>query len=178
MHISPINISLSQYILESFDRRLQPIKDALSKTTIELQEPNLTVQNAASFRENEKFIFILDCICAFHEISKIYFEYEKNEKDWYATQIYDSLKSIKKYVDNLASLISLDGQMTDIQLNLDPSIFETGKHLSTIIKSNEEYKKFKKFVKQKMFFEKLDLQSRAIAIIIINNIRQFLQIMQ
>ena len=171
-------LSLSQYILESFDARLAQIKNALNKIEPILIEPKLEVQNTSSFKEDEKFIFILDCICAFHEIARIYFEYEKNEKDWYANEIYKSLNDVKKHVDDLANLTSLNAQIDKIQLNLDPSIFDTGKHLSTIIKGNEEYKKFKKFTKQKMFFDKLDLQSRATAIIIINKIKTFLQIMQ
>lgn len=172
------SISLSQYILESFDARLAHIKNTLDKIEPILIEPKIDIQNTTTFKEDEKFIFILDCICAFHEIARIYFEYAKNEKDWYASEIYKSLQHIKKHVDDLANLTSLNAQTEQIQLNLEPSIFDTGKHLSTIIKSNEEYKKFKKFTKQKMFFDTLDLQARAIAVIIINKIKAFLQIMQ
>lgn len=170
-------ISTSIIIESSFDKA----KDKLIsiQQNLKTETPKFNAQLTKPLYEDENlldFIFVLDCISAFDKITDIYFQNEKNEKNWYANEIKKHLLSIDEFVNQLGRCITPHADDIDIQLDLDMEIFDGKKELATIIKTNDEYKKFKKVVRKRMDFSNQPLNVRALAHIILGKCKELVRI--
>lgn len=169
-----VSTQISEDKLDSIKDKLRAIQNEL-----ELNDSRFTTQNVIPFEKDETlddFVFILDCISAFSEITKIYFENDKNKNNWYANEIKKELDNINAYVNQLALCLTFLADTVSIDLKMDVNEFDTKKELATLIKQNGEYSKFKKLVKKRMNFENQPMNIRALSNIIIGKCKDLIKI--
>lgn len=164
--------------------KLDSIKERIKKMRYnqQIETKEIPQQHIISLDKDENlkdFIFILDSISAFHKISKMYKDTkhdDNKEMSWYDCQVHNALCESGNFVDKLASLISLDSQNIEIELNYDISEFDNNKQLATLIKANTEYKKFRRLLKNKYDFSYQRLDIRTLCYIILDKAKELVKI--
>lgn len=177
-HIGGI-MNSSSMVLEN---NLESLKNKLSERAhIEISEPVFHAQEIIPIYDDEKltdFVFILDCISAFGDISVLYKENPKNDNNWYGNEVIKSIKNIQDYVDQLALCITPDADEIQAELNMNPDDFDSNKELATIIKSMNEYKKFKKLIKKRIDFSSQPINIRALCTIIQGRCKDLVEVLK
>lgn len=161
--------------LEDVKKRLISIEQ-----NIVTAEPRLDCQNVKTLENDEKlvdFVYLLDCLSAFNEICDIYFQDEKKENDWYAKQVKAHLKSIDKFVDQLAACISIHHDEIQTDLDMNVAVFDSSKTLATILKQQPEFKQFRKIAKRRMDFSNQALNIRSLSSIILLKTKELLSVL-
>lgn len=177
-HIGGI-MNSSSMVLEN---NLESLKNKLSERAhIEISEPVFHAQEIIPIYDDEKltdFVFILDCISAFGDISELYKENPKNDNNWYGKEVIKAIKNIQDYVDQLALCITPDADEIQAELNMNPDDFDSKKELATIIKSMNEYKKFKKLIKKRIDFSSQPINIRALCTIIQGRCKDLVEVLK
>ena len=159
--------------------------DALLKKADEINDTKTEIssifkqQNILQIKDDsimQIYFEIADIIDAFCKVSDFYYE-ERNKKiSWLDQQIIKNLKAIKKYNDQLASVISINHANTEVEISLTSSIFENNKSLATFIKQSDEWKQLKKLLKTDLTLKNQSLTIRGIGFSIITKTKSFIKI--
>lgn len=107
----------------------------------------LNQENVLSFNDDEimiEFFKIVDIISAFKKIHESWLFV--NKEDWYSKELSESIDTALKYVDQLASCVSIEHENVEIEIDIDVSTLK-GKQFATVIKSTDEWKILKKYMK-------------------------------
>jgi len=114
----------------------------------------------------------LDAISGFVKLYDAWLS--ENSETWHSKELKKSLDSIVKYIDQLASYISVAHNEIEIQVNVDSAAL-TGKQFATIIKRTEEWKALKKWLKTEMALNNQPVSVEAIVRCIIAETKKFVK---
>ena len=192
--INEANLSLSTFATNALKntistssisehKSLEDVKNHLIsiEQNLKINEPRIDIQLVVPLENDEKlsdFIQILDCISAFSEVANLYISDSKNGNDWYSKQVYNQIKSINVFVDQLASCISFHANEIQPEINMNVDVFDSSKSLATIIKSFDEYKSFRKNIKKRLDFSNQPLNIRSLGIIITQKSKELLNVLK
>lgn len=118
-----------------------------------------------------EFFEIVDIVSAYFSL---YTNWQKiNNDDWYSLELAKSLKTVLKYVNQLASYITLHHEDIQIQLEYDIDSMQ-GKQFATVIKRTEEWRLLRKWAKTEQNFSSQSLTVQAICTCIKSSVKHFI----
>lgn len=91
-----------------------------------------------------EFFKIVDIISAFKKLHNAWLIV--NTEDWYSKELSESIETALKYVNQLASYVSRFHDEIEIEIEVDIQSLK-GKQFATVIKSTDEWKQLKKYMK-------------------------------
>lgn len=174
-----VNSKISLVNLDSFEELLKhanEINDDGNKTII---KPVLHQQHIKPIDQDEillKYFEISDIIDCFHKVSGYYTD-ERKKLSWMDEKLIREFVSIKKYINQLASYISIDHKSVEVEVSVPPDTFDNQKALSTFIKQSDEWKRLKALLKSDLTLSNQSLTIRCLGVSIVNKVKSFVKIL-
>ena len=168
--------TISLLDIKSFDElfaKAEALNSSPEKLTVSFKQENVNGIDEDEMMKN--YFKISDIVDAFSQVAKHYAD-ERQQLSWHDEKIVKYLASIQKYINQLASYISIDHTTVQSIINLPPDALENKKSLATILKQSDEWKELRQLLKSDLTLKNQSLTVRGIGFSIINKTKSFTKI--